>query len=131
MNRPKNPALMLLLLPLALAACQGATYGVLGASVAEGASVAVFGRGIIDIAYSLASGRDCSLARLEQRKTYCRPEEAPPSPPPYCTRSLGVVDCWANPAALTTHPPAVADGPSTLTAEQERHRTARWPGPLD
>ncbi len=123
--------MLLLLSPLALAACQGASFGVLGATVAEGASVAVFGRGIIDMGYSLASGQDCSIVRLEQKKTYCRPEEPPPVPPPYCTRSLGFVDCWLNPAALNSHPPSVADGPATLTAEQERHRTARWPGPLD
>lgn len=95
---------------------------------AEVASVAVFGRGIGDIAISGVTGRDCSIVRLEQGHSYCKPPEPPPLAPPLCTRSLGVVDCWANPAALNGPPPrGVADGPSTLTPEQEQDRTARWP----
>ena len=38
--------------------------------------------------------------RLDQGKSYCRPIEPPPEPPPYCTRSLGVADCWRDPASL-------------------------------
>ena len=51
----------------------------------------------------------------------------PPSPPPFCTHSLGTVDCWSNPAALNG-PPArgVADGPQTLTPDQEANRKAWW-----
>jgi hypothetical protein len=52
------------------------------------------------------------VLRLDAGGTFCRDPQAPPDAPPFCTRSLGVVDCWTNPAALNG-PPArdVADGP--------------------
>ena len=53
----------------------------------------------------------------------------PPAPQPFCTRSLGTVDCWAG--ADSQPQPArrgLADGPTTLTPEQEAHRTRGWPG---
>ena len=114
---------------LALAAC-GCTppatpFVALGA--ADLASVATFHRGIFDLLFSGASGRDCSIVRLDRGQTYCREKEAPPAPPPYCTRGLGGVDCWADPAAVPNLPQELADGPRTLTAAQERQRTARWP----
>ncbi len=115
----------LLLLPL-LAACDPAS---LGAAAAVGAgSVVVIGRTPVDAAVSLASGRDCSAVRLDRGQSYCRPVELPPAPPPYCTRSLGGVDCWREPPLALPMQPGVADGPTTLTAEQEAHRTGRWPG---
>ena len=58
----------------------------------------------------------------------CRPEEPPPPAPKFCTRSLGVVDCWVDPAALSDQPHEVADGPRVLTPLQEADRTKRWPG---
>lgn len=55
---------------------------------------------------------------------WTKPVEPPPAPPAFCTRSLGVVDCWANPEALNSPPPrGVADGPRTLTPAQEINRT--------
>jgi hypothetical protein len=87
-------------------------------------SVAVIHRTPLDALWSLASGRDCSAVRLDQGKSYCRPPELPPAPVPYCTRSLGVADCWADPDG---HPPALGDGPDTLTPAQEADRTRRWP----
>ena len=89
-------------------------------------AVPVFGRGVGDLAYSAISGRDCSIVRLEQGRTYCAPREGEPPPEVFCTRSLGVVDCWADPAALPGHPAPVADRPN-LTPEQEADRVARWP----
>lgn len=86
----------------------------------------VFGRTSTDLLYSLISGRDCSIVRLEQGKHYCVPREGPPAPPLFCTRSLGVVDCWANPALLPDHPTPVADAPA-LTPAQNADRVARWP----
>ena len=86
----------------------------------------VFGRTSTDLLYSLVAGRDCSIVRLEQGKRYCAPREAPPAPPLFCTRSLGVVDCWANPALLPDHPTPVADAPA-LTPAQNADRLARWP----
>lgn len=99
-----------------------------GVGAANAASVTVFGRAIPDLVYSGATGRDCSVVRLEQGKTYCKAVEPPPAAPPLCTRSLGTVDCWSNPEALNDAPVhGVADGPSTLTPEQEADRTAKWP----
>jgi hypothetical protein len=114
------------LLPLFLAACDPAS---LGAAAAAGAgSVVVIGRTPVDAAVSLARGRDCSVVRLDRGLGYCRPEEPPPAPPPYCTRSLGRVDCWREPPLALPMQRGVADGPAMLTAEQEAHRTRRWPG---
>jgi hypothetical protein len=96
----------------------GTTVGVMAGSVA------VIGRTPFDALWSLATGRDCSVVHLDQGKTYCRLPEPPPEAQPYCTRSLGVVDCWADPAG---HPAAVAAGPDTLTPAQEADRTRRWP----
>jgi hypothetical protein len=121
-------ALPVLLLMFPLGGCEYWAEPPLIGTAANAASVAVFGRAVGDLVVSGASGRDCSVVRLEQGKSYCAPVQPPPVPPPLCTRSLGVVDCWSNPEALNG--PAVhgvADGPSTLTPAQETDRTARWP----
>jgi hypothetical protein len=91
---------------------------------ATAGSVAVIQRTPIDALWSLVTGRDCSAVRLDQGKSYCRPMEPPPAPRPYCTRSLGVADCWASPAG---QPRELGDGPSTLTPAQEANRTRSWP----
>lgn len=57
------------------------------------AATAVLGRGPVEAVYSLATGRDCSLANYAAERRFCAQEEMP-RPPAYCTRSLGVVDCW-------------------------------------
>jgi hypothetical protein len=97
---------------------------VVGVSVA---SVATIQRTPADAVYSLFTGRDCSLVRLDQGKTYCRPVEPKPDPPAFCTRSLGAVNCWKDPDSLPGHPRGVADGPVRLTAEQEADRVRTWP----
>lgn len=89
-------------------------------------SVAVLGRTPADAAISLLSGKDCSAVRLDQGKSYCRTPVPPPDDPPFCTRSLGVVDCWLDPSAVPGSPRGVADGPSGLTAAQEADRTKGW-----
>ncbi len=133
--RRLSPLLSFALLPVALLAVLAMsgcgvpwaepTGAYLGAEVA---SVTIFGRGIGDLAYSAITGHDCSVVRLEQGQTYCKPQEPPPAPPPLCTRSLGLVDCWSNPAGLNGPlPRGLADGPNTLTPAQESDRTARWP----
>jgi hypothetical protein len=117
----------LALLPLlVVAACAPWTEPAGALLAADAASITVFGRGIGDLAWSAASGRNCSVVRLEQGKTYCKPLEPPPPAPPLCTRSLGTVDCWSNPEALSGATRGVADAPK-LTPEQESNRTARWP----
>lgn len=90
-------------------------------------SIVVIGRSPFDAVYSAVTGRDCSVVRLDRGQTYCRPVEPPPKAPPFCTRSLGVVDCWKDPGSLPGHPRPVADGPDTLTPAQEENRTRTWP----
>ncbi len=127
MRRPPALAALFAILLAALAGCGpfNAAVGAL-AGVDAVVSIPVFGRGVGDLAYSAISGRNCSVVRLEQGKTYCVPREGLPPPPEFCTRSLGTVDCWAFPATLPDHPPPVADAPN-LTPEQQANRTARWP----
>lgn len=90
-------------------------------------SVTTIGRAPTDAVYSLVTGKDCSVVRLDQGKSYCRPQEPVPPQPEFCTRSLGVVDCWQDAERMSQRYPGVADGPTTLTADQEANRTRRWP----
>ena len=90
-------------------------------------SIVVAGRTPVDIAVSAAVGRDCSVVRLDDGKSYCKLVEPPPRPPAFCTRSLAAVDCWEGPSPFGYYQRGLADGPSDLTAEQERHRSAPWP----
>lgn len=97
---------------------------------AEAASVMVFDRAIGDVVVSAVTGRDCSVVRLDMGESYCRPEEPPPERPPFCTRSLGAVDCWrvAPPHAWPPYR-GVADGPGSLPPREdaEAYRARRWP----
>ena len=122
--RPMRALLLLLL--LSIPGCAEPTGAL---AVAEIASVVVFGRGIADIGVSAVTGRDCSIVRLDRGLTYCAPIEPPPAPGPFCTRSLGVADCWINPEALPTPQRFLADGPAPTPA-QEQYRHARWPKSL-
>jgi hypothetical protein len=115
-----------LLLPLLLAAC--GPEGNLAAGAVNVGAVPVLGRTLPDAVVSLVSGRDCSAVYLDAGRPYCRQPEPPPAAPPFCTRSLGTVDCWASAAAQPLPArPGVADGPVALTPAQERHRTRSWP----
>jgi len=116
---------VLILLPL-LSGCGPHAPVVAGAMVVvSGASIPVFHRTPLDIVVSAATGRDCSVVNLDRGERYCLPRERPPETPEFCTRSLGVPDCWIDPAKLPGHPREIADGPRALTAEQERERTRR------
>jgi hypothetical protein len=113
---------------LLLAACGGTPEQVVPAAALFGiGSIAVIQRSPLDAVYSVLSGRDCSIVRLDQGKSYCRPIEPPPEPQPYCTRSLAVANCWRDPAHFPNLPPQLADGPQTLTPLQEVNRTSNWP----
>jgi hypothetical protein len=116
--------LVVLLLLTGCGAPEQMATGAVGLGVG---SIAVIQRSPLDAVYSTLSGRDCSIVRLDQGKSYCRPTEPPPEPLPYCTRSLGVADCWRDPASLPGHPPDLGDVPHPLTPEQEANRTRRWP----
>ena len=125
----KLAPLLLAPLLLAVAGCGADMPLAAGAfAIAEVASIPVFGRDIGDLIYSGVTGRNCSVVRLDQGLSWCKPQEPPPLEPTYCTRSLGTVDCWINPETLIPLPSrGVADGPATLTPAQEVNRTARWP----
>jgi hypothetical protein len=110
-----------------LSGCAASPEQWVGGGMALGiGSIAVMGRTPMDAAVSLVTGRDCSVVRLEKRQSYCRPEEPPPEEPVFCTRSLGRVNCWKDPAALPGNPMGVADGPVGLTPAQEKDRTKGW-----
>ena len=118
---------LVLLTPLLLLALPGCAEPAGAFAAANAASVTVFGRAIPDLVVSAVTGRHCSVVRLDQGKPYCAAQPPPPSAPPrYCTRSLGVVECWADPEKLPGRPPEVADGPRVLTPAQEADR-ARGP----
>ncbi len=119
----------ILLLLLSLPGCAHWVEPTGALAAADLASVVVFGRGIADIGVSAISGRDCSIVRLDRGLTYCAPVEPPPDPGPFCTRSLGTVDCWTNPDALPMPQQPVADGPAPTLAQQQ-YRHARWPKSL-
>ncbi len=80
----------------------------------------VFGRGSFDMAYSAVSGRDCSIVRLDRGESYCKPKETAPPPQPFCTRTLGMAECFADPAALPDHPTPLADGPAPALPARKR-----------
>jgi hypothetical protein len=96
------------------------------AAAVTAGSIAVIGRSPLDALYSLITGRDCSIVRLDDGKSYCRPVDPPPEKPPFCTRSLATANCWADPGTLPGHPTSLADAPP-MTAEQEAYRVRKWP----
>jgi hypothetical protein len=121
------PALPLLAFPLlALPGCDAASLTA-GAAV-NIASVTLVGRSVPDIVISGLSGRDCSIVRMDRGLSYCGPSQEPPGPAPYCTPSLGRVDCWVTRPASIPMQRGVVDGQVALTPAQEANRTAWWPG---
>ncbi len=111
---------------LALSGCDAASLTA-GAAV-NLASVTLVGRSVPDIVISGLSGRDCSIVRVDRGLSYCAAEQPVPGPAPYCTPSLGRVDCWVTRPASIPMQRGVVDGPVALTPAQEADRTAWWPG---
>jgi len=119
---------LLLLSLLSLSGCGVAEDLVAAAGIVLSVgTVPVIQRSPWDATYSLSTGRDCSVVRLDEGKTYCRPVEPKPVPPPFCTHTLGAVNCWQDPGTMPGHPHGLADGPAKLTAEQEADRVRIWP----
>lgn len=117
------------ILPLALLALAGCDAASLTAGAAVNlASVTLVGRSVPDIVVSGLSGRDCSIVRMDRGLSYCAAAEPAPGPAPYCTPSLGRVDCWVTRPASIPMQRGVVDGPVGLTPAQEADRTAWWPG---
>jgi hypothetical protein len=107
-----------LLIAAFLAGCDGPGLFAFGAVNAVSLSVA--GRTVPDIAVSAISGRDCSLARYDRGDSYCAPPAAQPGQQPYCTRSLGSVDCWTRPPEAPGRA-GVADPPRSPEATRPWH----------
>ena len=120
--------IMLLFAGLPLCGCgMPAELLATGSIAAVIGTITAFGRSPADLVVSLVKGKDCSIVRMDEGKSYCKPTEPPPPQQPFCTRSLGAVNCWSDPAALQDEPTQVADGPMTLSPAQEENRTQRWP----
>lgn len=66
-------------------------------AMVDGAVVVTTEKTMADHAISLASGKDCSLVRLEQGTTYCEEDEVVPHPSLYCYRELAGVTCYDRP----------------------------------
>ena len=123
-------ALRRLLLPWLLLGLLGGCAGAEAVVAVEATSDMVFGRGVADIGVSAVTGRDCSAVRLDKGLPYCAPRGTLPPPPPFCTKTIGSVTCWANPQDFVSLPHQVADTPA-LTAEQTKLIKARWPAFLN
>jgi hypothetical protein len=115
------------ILPSLLCGCGADPVALVGTGVVSGVSLPVFHRTPVDMVVSAATGRDCSVVNLDKDERYCRPKDRPPVTPEFCTRSLGTPDCWDDPSKLLNHPHEIADGPRTLTEDQEADRKKRWP----
>jgi hypothetical protein len=112
----------LLLLILLLPGCEA----VLGPAVAVNAvSLMVTGRAVPDLLISGITGRDCSIAHLDGGERYCRPGagDAAAVAQPFCTRSLGGVDCWDGPVPGLPPPRPVGDAAPAPAPES-------WPARL-
>lgn len=116
---------LILLVPLASLCGCATAVPVTALLAAEGASVAVFGRGLVDIGVSSVSGRDCSIVRLDRGQPYCA-IIAPPAAERFCTHTLGRADCWDETSRPGT---AIGDTPPP-NAAQLAYRGARWPKSL-
>jgi hypothetical protein len=69
-------------------------------------------------------------AQAWPRPLFCAPLQPLPSPPPFCTRSIGAVDCWRSPPLAVPALRGLADGRQTLTEQQAARRAQCWPGVL-
>ena len=119
----------LLLLLAGLSACAYPATPLSALAGAELTSVTVLGRGLVDIGVSAVSGRDCSIVRLDRGETYCAARFPAEQPQPFCTRTIGTVTCWENPALLPAPQTELGDTPPP-TEDQLRYRAARWPKSL-
>ena len=68
------------------------------------------------------------LAACQPAPSHYATPAGPPAPPRFCTRTLGVAQCFANPDSLPNHPSPLADGETALSPAQEKDRAAaaRW-----
>jgi len=89
---------VLLTAALSLGGCNvGPTLTITG-SVTAG-SLIVTGKTPEDHLAGWLTGMDCSAVRYERRRPWCVPHPGPPPETPFCTRSIGSIDCWTTPPA--------------------------------
>ncbi len=123
---------MLLLL---LAGCTPVVPFPAETSVAVAAGVPVPGRAITPatvlatpypgMPYNPGAAGSCLGVRVAQTEARS-PVVLPPPCQPFCTRTLGNVNCWADPAALPGRPTGVADGGDSITPAQAHYQTRGW-----
>lgn len=78
---------------LLLGACEAAVpYAIVDGAVVMGTE-----KTMADHVISLASGKNCSLVRIEKGLTYCEEDELTPVPNLYCYRELAGVTCYRKP----------------------------------
>lgn len=121
--------LIVLLCLIPLAGCGLGPGEGIGVGVAANlVTLTTMHRTVPDLFVSLLTGRDCSMVRLDRNMSYCAHKYVPPNPPPYCTRTLGDPECWADPGKLPDHAPQLSEGPWKLTtAAQIASAEGRWP----
>jgi hypothetical protein len=117
---------VLALPPLAGCGAAAAIQVPIAAGIGVG-SIVVFHRTPVDMLVSVATGRDCSVVNLDKGERYCRLRDPVSETPVFCTRSLGVADCWEA-GAKPLNRREIADGPRELTPVQEADRSSWWPG---
>jgi hypothetical protein len=66
------------------------------------------------------------LAGCQTPSNEAAQHSAVPAPEPFCTRTLGMAECFADPAALPDHPAPLADGRTTPNPAQEKDAKAWW-----
>src|SRR4051812_50078960 len=120
--RPEQ-VLTALLFPLVLFGCGPEAVGI--AAAVSGASIPVFHRTPVDMAVTVATGRDCSIVNLDKSEGDCLPKERAPGTPAFFTPSPGVADFWGDPAQMPNPPPGVADGPPPPPPHPETQRPKR------
>lgn len=76
----------------------------------DAASLMLTGGTTLDLVVSLATGKRCTIVRLEQGRTYCREDEPNPKPAVYCYSTLATPDCYREPLPATAHRQPIGPG---------------------
>lgn len=79
-------------------------------------------KSMVDHVTSSAVGENCSIVAFTETGRYCQAEVTVQRPPVYCYRSLGGVDCYAQPDPSRVGDPGLASPPPIRTT----HRDKGW-----
>ena len=88
--------LLAMMAMLPLGGCVSGPMMAAGAAATGGGLVAT-GKTPVDHVAGWVLGQDCSAVRLENRRPWCVPIPTAAAPVPYCTRTIGSVNCWTEP----------------------------------